>query len=151
MTDKIIAAVKRHSMLQINDRVAVALSGGCDSVALLYALLEVKDELGVTISAAHVNHHIRGDEADRDARFVAEMCEGLGVELFSFDVDVPSESAKTGESEELCARRLRYEALDTLVARGFKVATAHTMSDNAETVLFNLSRGSSVRGLCGIP
>lgn len=151
MTDKIIAAVKRHSMLQINDRVAVALSGGCDSVALLYALLEVKDELGVTISAAHVNHHIRGDEADRDARFVAETCQTLGVELFSFDVDVPSESAKTGESVELCARRLRYEALDTLVARGFKVATAHTMSDNAETVLFNLSRGSSVRGLCGIP
>ena len=151
MTDKIITALKRHSMLQRNDRVAVALSGGCDSVALMHALLELETELGITIAAAHVNHHIRGDEADRDAQFVAEMCQTLGVELFRFDVDVPLESAKTGESEELCARRLRYEALDSLVARGFKVATAHTMSDNAETVLFNLSRGSSVRGLCGIP
>ena len=151
MTDKIFAALEGRSMLAKDDRVAVALSGGCDSVALLYALLEIKDELGITLAATHVNHHIRGAEADRDAQFVADLCEKLGVYLYRFDVDVPAESAKTGESEELCARRLRYEALDSLVAEGFKVATAHTMSDNAETVLFNLSRGSSVRGLCGIP
>lgn len=151
MTDKLKAALARWSMLEQNDRVAVALSGGCDSVALLYALYELKDELGITLAAAHVNHHIRGDEADRDAQFVGGLCEKLGVKLYRFDVDVPTESAKTGESEELCARRLRYEALDSLVSDGFKVATAHTMSDNAETVLFNLSRGSSIKGLCGIP
>ncbi len=151
MIDKLKSALARWSMLEQNDRVAVALSGGCDSVALLYALRELENELGITLAAAHVNHHIRGDEADRDAQFVEDLCEKLGVRLYRFDVDVPTESERTGESEELCARRLRYEALDSLVSDGFKVATAHTLSDNAETVLFNLSRGSSIKGLCGIP
>lgn len=151
MTDKLKEALAKWRLIDKGDRVAVALSGGCDSVALLNALYELREELGITLAAAHVNHHIRGDEAERDAEFCRALCEKRGVEFVCFNVDVPSEVKRTGESEELCARRLRYGVLDGLVAKGYKVASAHTMSDNAETVLFNLSRGSGIKGLCGIP
>lgn len=151
MLDKVCTALERWTMLSSGDRVAVALSGGCDSVALLHALLALRERLGITVAAAHVHHHIRGAEADRDAAFVQRLCEGLGVELFRFDVDVPGACSASGESVELCARRLRYGALDSLAAQGYKIATAHTMSDSAETVLFHLARGSGIKGLCGIP
>ncbi len=151
MTDKVLAAVVRHSMLKSGDKVVVALSGGCDSVALLSVMLELKDTLGVSVSAAHVNHNLRGAESDRDEAFVKALCQEKNVELSVFSVDVKGECARTGESVELCARRLRYACLEKFVVDGCKVATAHTASDSAETVLFNLARGTSVKGMCGIP
>ena len=143
-------ACRRWSLWQPGERVCVALSGGCDSVALLHALHILAPEEGLTLSAAHVNHHLRGEESDGDEAFVRELCAALRVPLTVFDVDVRGER-QPGESEELCARRLRYRALDALTADGVKVATAHTLSDQTETVLFRLARGTGVRGLCGIP
>ncbi len=151
MIDKVRVALCRYGMVKQGDRVAVALSGGCDSVALLYALNALKDELGITLSAVHINHNLRGEESDRDEAFARKLCQHLGIELEVFSVDVLAEQERSGESTELCARRLRYACFDRLVESGCKVATAHTMSDNAETVLFNLARGSGIKGMCGIP
>lgn len=129
--------------------VTVALSGGADSMALLNVLLSLKDELGITVEAAHFNHMIRGNEADRDEEFVKEQCKRLGVKLYCGQGDVPSNAKENGISLETAARNLRYDFLSR-VNKDF-VATAHTASDNLETVIFNLTRGTAIDGLCGIP
>lgn len=149
MINKVLDAIKKFSLLQKGDDVTIALSGGADSVSLLYALLSIKDELGITVNAAHLNHLIRGDEAERDQKFVTDLCEKLGVTLFCEKADVPKIAKENGISLELAARQVRYEFLER-VATG-KVATAHTASDNLETMIFNLARGTSLKGLCGIP
>lgn len=148
MLNKVIAAAERYSLLKRGDSVTVALSGGADSTALLHAMLSLRDKYSLTITAAHVNHMLRGDESDRDERFVRDMCERLGVplEVGRFDINA---LRRQGESCEECARRVRYGFLNEC-ADG-KIATAHTADDNAETVLFNLTRGSGIKGACGIP
>lgn len=150
MKDKVLATVKLNKMLRQGDRVIIGLSGGADSVALLCVLLKLKDELGITISAVHVNHCLRGEESDRDELFCKNLCENNGIPFKSVRVDVNSycEQRKLGTEEG--ARELRYkifEQCDSLA----KIATAHTLSDNAETVIMNLARGSALDGLCGIP
>ncbi len=150
MLNKVAEAIKRFDLLKGVERIAVALSGGADSMALLCALLELKDELNIKeVSAAHFNHKIRGEEALRDQNFVAEQCEKLGVKLYLGCEDVPKFAQKNGVSLELAARMLRYEFFETLDAD--VIATAHTASDNVETVIFNLTRGAGLSGLCGIP
>ncbi|MBO7520283.1 MAG: tRNA lysidine(34) synthetase TilS [Clostridia bacterium] len=129
--------------------VAVALSGGADSVALLSVLLELKDEYGFNLFAAHFNHKLRGEEAERDEWFVKELCERLGVKLVCGQGEVAAFARDNKLSTELAARQMRYGFLESLPAD--LVATAHTASDNLETVLFNLARGSGIGGLCGIP
>lgn len=126
----------------------VALSGGADSVALLLHLLE----LGLDIAAAHCNFHLRGEESLRDERFVRQLCEEQGVRLHVAQFDTAAEAAATGESIEMCARRLRYEWFAKLCQEeGYAaVAVAHHMEDNAETVLLNLVRGTGLHGLCGM-
>lgn len=131
------------------ERVTVAVSGGADSMCMLSLLLDCREMFGIELRAAHVHHGIRGEEADEDAAFVEAFCKARGIPFTLLRVNVPIEAAKTGESEELCARRLRYDALLALPAD--KVATAHTASDAAETLLMNLSRGSGLTGLCAIP
>lgn len=149
MENKVLNAVNKFSLLQKGDIVTVALSGGADSVSLLYALLSLKDCLGITVNAAHLNHLIRGEEAERDQKFVTDLCRKLGVTLFTERKDIPKIAKENGMSTELAARKERYEFLSR-VAVG-KVATAHTASDNLETMIFNLARGTSLKGLCGIP
>lgn len=149
MNSKILAAIKKSELLQKGQKVTVALSGGADSVALLHCLVMLSGNLGFEVSAAHLNHGIRGEEADRDQTFCQELCQKLGVALFEKKVSVPDECEKTGESVELCARRLRYEFFESLPTD--LIATAHTSSDNAETMLFNLARGGGIKALAGIP
>ena len=148
MEEKILNAVKRFSLLSCGESVTVALSGGADSVSLLFALLQLQKKLGISVSAAHFNHMIRGAEADRDEAFAREFCERLGVPFTAGRGDVPQYAAENRISEETAARLLRYAFLEK--ADGL-VATAHTASDNFETVLFNLTRGAALGGLCGIP
>lgn len=150
MLNKVLKAIEQFSLFQNSKTVTVALSGGADSVSLLYALLEIKDSFGLTVKAAHLNHQLRGQESLRDERFVKELCERLRVELTVERADIKAEAAKKGESIELCARRIRYSFLER-VADGGLVATAHTASDSAETVIFNLTRGTALKGLMGIP
>lgn len=150
MENLILDTIERFSLLKNQEKVTVALSGGADSMSLLYALCNLRKKLGIRVCAAHLNHNIRGEEAFRDQEFVKEQCEKLGIELFCETADVPKIAKKSGQSLELAARTVRYEFLER-VSGGFAVATAHTASDNLETMLFNLTRGSGAEGLCGIP
>lgn len=150
MLKKVKEAITHFSLTENVKHITVALSGGADSMALLFALLQLKSDLGLEkISAAHFNHQIRGDEALRDENFVKSICEQNGVQLFLGSADVPAFAAKHRLSTELAARQLRYEFLDSLDTDA--IATAHTASDNIETVLFNMTRGTALSGLCGIP
>ena len=150
MTSKVIKTITEHHMISNGDTVGVGLSGGADSVALLNILFKNKDVLGIKkIKGIHVHHGIRGDEADRDLEFSRNFCKNLDVEFVEFYADVPAEAEKSGESIEECARRIRYGFFEKSDCT--KIATAHNLNDNIETVIFNLSRGTSVAGLCGIP
>ena len=149
MLDFVLKADEQFSLFEKGDTVTVALSGGADSVALLHTLISLKDDLGIIVNAAHLNHSIRGTEADRDERFVIDLCKQLGVEIFAEKIDVPKFAAENHLSIEMAARQVRYDFLKS-VAKG-KIATAHTASDNLETLIFNLTRGAALKGLCGIP
>ncbi len=128
----------------------IALSGGADSVALLYVLKSLYPE---RVFACHVNHGIRGKEADRDETFCVELCKRLGVKLKTVQINVPAECEKSGEGTEECARRLRYAELEKAASElNCKyIATAHHADDNIETVILHLVRGCGLRGLSGIP
>ena len=149
MKEKILKAIREFSLLEKGSEITVALSGGADSMALLNSLLSLKEELGITVNAAHLNHMIRGEEALRDENFVKRACCDLGVELFCERVDVPKIAEREGKSLELAAREVRYEFLQRV--SGGLIATAHNADDNLETVILNLSRGTAIDGLCGIP
>ncbi len=150
MNRKIIRTIERHQMLSKGDTVLVALSGGADSMALLTVLYELKDQYSLTIFAAHFNHGIRGAEAKRDEDFCVDVCRKLGVKIFVGSADIPALAKQKGIGLEECGRQERYAFFER-IAPGAKVATAHTLSDCEETFLFNLARGSSLKGLTSIP
>lgn len=140
----------RYNMPLFGRTVAVGVSGGADSMALLNVLLELKDEFDMNIIACHVNHGIRGETADRDEKFVAEACKRLGVDVRILRADVPGTAKKMHLGVEECGRRIRYDFFNS-VADDVIIATAHTLSDRSETLLLNIARGASVKGLCSIP
>ncbi|MBQ8001834.1 MAG: tRNA lysidine(34) synthetase TilS, partial [Clostridia bacterium] len=153
MLDKVLETIEKNRMLKAGDKVICAVSGGADSMALLCALYEIKEKLKIEVYAAHVNHCIRGMDAHNDYQFVKDFCEKKGIELFYKKVDVPQLSRERHQSEETVGREERYSFFNQLSQKlgGAKIATGHHMNDNAETVLFNLFRGSSTKGLGGIP
>ena len=150
MICKVLHTIQEYGMIKKGDNVTVALSGGADSMCLLSVLLSLKDELCFNLSAAHVNHGIRGAEAERDSEFVTEYCKKINVPLYSCKINVPEVSSQTGEGLEECGRRLRYEYLYK-TANGGLIATAHNLNDRIETFIFNFTRGSGLNGLCSIP
>jgi tRNA(Ile)-lysidine synthase len=144
-----------RTLLRAGERVCAAVSGGADSVALLVGLVEAntvsaqnKQPSGIVLSAAHVHHGLRGEEADGDEAFVRELCGRLGVPLTVFRVDTAERMAAEGEGLEEAARELRYRALRGLEVEA--VATAHTLDDQAETVVMKLLRGAWTEGLAGV-
>jgi len=149
MEKQVLQTIKRFSLLENGNHITVALSGGADSMALLYVLLSLREKLGITVAAAHLNHGIRGKEADRDEQFVKTQCEKLGVECFCEYADIPKIACELGISTELAARQVRYSFLERVAPQ--LIATAHNADDNLETVIFNLTRGTALDGLCGIP
>lgn len=148
MRCKALVTIRRNGMLQ-SGHVLVGVSGGADSVSLLHLLHSLREDFGFTLEAAHVHHGLRGEEADRDEQFVRTLCAQWDVPLHVLHADVAAEAERTHESIEACGRRVRYAFFDS-VAKG-EIATAHTLDDNAETVLLHMVRGSGLRGLCGIP
>ncbi len=148
---KIEEANSRYNLFDKSDKILVALSGGADSVALLLLLKMFYPT--VSLYACHVNHSLRGAESDRDAEFVERLCENNEIKLDLLKADVAEIAKSSGLSTELAARKVRYDFFEKVCCKhGInKVATAHTLSDNAETVLFNLTRGTGLSGLCGIP
>ena len=143
MLNKLLALVREYDMIQPGDTVVAAVSGGADSVALLWALYLLKDRLDITLEAAHFNHHLRGEESQRDENFVRSLCDRFDIPLH-----VGGQYVTTGEKGlEEAARRARYAYFDTLPG---KLATAHTADDNAETVLMRMIRGTGLKGLGAI-
>ena len=127
------------------------LSGGADSVCLLLVLSELCPRYGLSLAAVHVNHNLRGEESDRDQHFCEELCRRKNIPLSVFSVDVASYANRTGLSTETAARELRYRAFADAAGKDGYIATAHNLNDNAETVIFNMTRGTGLKGLCGIP
>lgn len=143
MLSKLRAFLKEYCLLSPGDRVTVALSGGADSVALLFSLYLLKEELNITMEAAHFNHHLRGEESDRDEAFCRDFCG-------RYDIPIQVSGARVSPGKkglEAAAREARYAFLRGLPG---KVATAHTADDNAETVLLRLLRGTGLKGLGAI-
>ncbi|HKD45209.1 MAG TPA: tRNA lysidine(34) synthetase TilS [Candidatus Angelobacter sp.] len=152
MIDRVRTYILQQRLLQPGDRVAVAVSGGADSVSLLRVLLELRQELGIVLSAAHFHHGIRGAEADADQLFVSELAGRFELELHVGAGDVPAHARRAKSSVETAARELRHRWFAGVLAQGKadKIATAHTLDDQAETVLMRLLRGAGARGLAGI-
>ena len=143
MQNKLLSFLHRFDMVQPRDTVICAVSGGADSMALLWAMYLLKDKLGIRLEAAHFNHNLRGEESLRDAAFVADFCRIHGIPLHMGEGKV-----ETGEKGlEAAARNARYAFLQSLSG---KIATAHTADDNAETLLMHLVRGTGLKGLGGI-
>lgn len=141
-----------YSLFSQGDVVAVALSGGKDSMFLLDLLASEKEKLNLTVKAINVEHGIRGRSSLNDSEFVRKYCADRAIALLSYSVDSRTHSETNGLSLEQSARVLRYDCFYKAIKSGFcdKVATAHHRSDDTETVLMNIFRGTSVKGLCGI-
>ena len=136
------------TLLKPGLRLAVGVSGGADSTALLRALAERRGELGLVLHAAHLHHGLRGAEADTDLEFARGLAADLGLIFHEAQVDTNAAAERAGESIEEAARRLRYGWFRQLMAAGEvdAVATAHTLDDQAETVLAKFLRGAWTEG-----
>lgn len=161
LAERLLQTIRKRDLLRAGDRVAAAVSGGADSVALLRLLLDLREELGIVLSVAHVNHKLRWEESDEDERFVAQLTQRHGLELHLHTAPIDGRESerkglhKTAGAEsgiEAAARKLRYDFFRDLARGGHlsKVATAHTLDDQAETILLRIFRGSGIRGLAGI-
>jgi tRNA(Ile)-lysidine synthase len=150
--EKVLRYIRERQLMRAGDRVAVAVSGGADSVALLRVLLELREEVGIVVAVAHFNHGLRGEASEADEAFVAELARQHGLEFFSGRGDVRGHALTSKLSLEAAARELRYCWLTSL-AESQKldaIATGHTLDDQAETVLLKFLRGAGTRGLAGI-
>ena len=143
MLNKLLEFIRRYGLISPGDRVICAVSGGADSVALLFAMYLLRERLDITLEAAHFNHRLRGEESDADEAFVKELCGRYDIPLH-----LGSGRILPGKKGlEAAAREARYAFLRSLPG---KIATAHTADDNAETVLLHLVRGTGLKGLGGI-
>jgi tRNA(Ile)-lysidine synthase len=147
-----ISEVRRSGLFLPGERVGVAVSGGPDSVLLLDFMRRLAGELGLQLSVVHFNHHLRGAESDSDEAFVRDLSRGFGLQFIRGEADVQQAAKRERRNLEATARELRYRFFFSLIrrARLDKLATAHTASDQAETVLLRLLRGTGTRGLGGI-
>ena len=142
----------KHNLIQKGDKIVLGLSGGPDSVCLLHVLNRLKKDFNIEIYAAHLNHQIRGIEAQKDALYVSKLCEDMGIIFFVKSINVPKYCENEGLSLEEGARKLRYEMFyeikDKIKAN--KIAIGHNLNDQAETVMMRIMRGTGLKGLKGI-
>jgi tRNA(Ile)-lysidine synthase len=152
LAQSVLEFIRRQRLLKAGDRVAVAVSGGVDSVALLRVLLELRKELGIVPAVVHFNHGLRGAAGDGDEQFVADLAQRNKLEFRRDSGDVKAFASARHLSVEAAARKLRYEFFGRLLAESFvnRIATGHTLDDQAETVLLRVVRGAGTRGLAGI-
>ena len=154
MIRKIEAFINAHGMIKNGDHVVAGVSGGADSICLLRVLLCLRTALGYTVSVVHVEHGIRGSDSLRDAAFVKGFCEKRGVECTVCGCQVPEYAKAHGMSEEEAGRQLRYAAFDSekkrYPGRRVRISVAHNLGDQAETMLFHITRGTGISGLGGM-
>lgn len=152
MIVKVRDFVKENNMISKNNKVLVALSGGPDSICLIHILNELKEELGIEVMAAHLNHCLRGEDANKDEEYVREFCRDLEIPCYIKRVDINSYAKEKALSSEMAGREARYEFFNELKEEFNinKIAVAHNSNDQAETVLMRLMRGTGIEGLMGI-
>jgi tRNA(Ile)-lysidine synthase len=152
LQQRVLNYIRKHGLLKAGDRVGIAVSGGADSVASLRLLLELRKEIGVVLSVVHFNHKLRGDASDEDERFVARLAQEHKLELHCESGEVATYAAEKHLSLETAARQMRYQYFRRLLVeeRLNRIATGHTLDDQAETILLKLVRGAGTRGLAGI-
>lgn len=152
MIKKVLKTIEDNKMFDKGDKVIVAVSGGPDSTCLLKVLYDLRENLGIYISVAHLNHCLRGKEADKDEEYVKQFCCKLNIDFYSKKVDVNSLAKKRGISSEMAGRSARYEFFQEIreQIQGSKIAIAHNANDQAETILMRIMRGTGLTGLMGI-
>ena len=148
---EVLTTIKKYNMINKGDKVVIGVSGGPDSITLLNVLNKFKEKLNIKIYVAHINHSIR-KEADEETEYVREFCKKIDVEFFCKKIDVESEAKKLKIGTEEAGRNIRYAFFEEVAEKvgANKIATAHNSNDNAETVLMNIIRGTSISGLKGI-
>ncbi len=149
MNNKVLKTVKKYNMLSKGDRVLIGVSGGADSIALLEFFVSVKEKYDLDICVAHIEHGIRGEDSVNDAVFVENYCKKLGVNFYLKTIDAPNLAKKAKMGVEEYSRMARYDFFNTIECD--KIATAHNLTDNIETLLFRLARGTGLKGACSIP
>lgn len=152
MYQKVSAYIKEHQMLNEQDRVIVGVSGGADSICLLFMLIEMQKKMKFSIVAVHINHGLRGEAALRDEEYVQKVCAEQDVELVIFHEDIREFAKTQGYTEEEAGRELRRKRFQQVLEerKGTKIALAHHKNDNVETFLWNLCRGTGLKGMRGI-
>ena len=149
MNNKVLKTVKKYNMLSKGDRVLIGVSGGADSIALLEFFVSVKEKYDLDICVAHIEHGIRGEDSVNDSEFVENYCKKLGVNFYLKTIDAPNLAKKAKMGVEEYSRMARYDFFNTIECD--KIATAHNLTDNIETLLFRLARGTGLKGACSIP
>ena len=150
--DLVLTFIKENNLINSGDTVICGLSGGADSCAMVHLLHSLKNQLGFSVICAHLNHMIRGEEAERDQTFAEAFAKALSLPFYSMRQDVPLMAKELGISVEEAGRKARYEFFRSLKKdSSYKIATAHNKNDNAETVLMHIVRGCGINGLSGIP
>lgn len=149
MNNKVLKTVKKYNMLSKGDRVLIGVSGGADSIALLEFFVSVKEKYDLDICVAHIEHGIRSEDSVNDAEFVENYCKKLGVNFYLKTIDAPNLAKKAKMGVEEYSRMARYDFFNTIECD--KIATAHNLTDNIETLLFRLARGTGLKGACSIP
>ena len=152
LAESVLEYIRKHALLKAGDRVGAAVSGGADSVAMLRLLLELRRELGVVLMVVHFNHQLRGTESDADEQFVTELGRRHKLDVLCESGDVAARATEKHLSLEAAGREMRYAYFLRLLraGRADRIATAHTLDDQAETVLLRVARGAGTRGLAGI-
>ncbi|MGL4914595.1 MAG: tRNA lysidine(34) synthetase TilS [Romboutsia sp.] len=150
--EKVLSTINKHNLIEDGDKVVLGLSGGPDSVCLLHILYRLKEKMNIEVYAAHLNHQIRGIEAQKDALYISQICEDLGITSFVKSINVPQYCKENGLSVEEGARKLRYEMFEEIKkkTKSNKIAIGHNLNDQAETVLMRIMRGTGLQGLKGI-
>lgn len=151
LEQKALCALRQYSLFSQGDRIAVGVSGGADSVALLRFLAALRPQFSWDLVVCHIHHGLRGAEADRDECFVRALAEQLGLPCAVSRIDAAALALRDHISVEEAGRMARYAFFAQTAGEGGRIATAHTLDDSIETVLMNLVRGTGLRGLCGIP
>ncbi len=151
LENKVLKTIEKYNMINNGEKIVVAVSGGPDSICLLNILNNIKDKLNIKIVVAHVNHSLR-EEANEETEYVKNFCKKLNIECYIKKVDIIEISKKNKVGTEEAGRKERYDFFDEVFSKtkSDRIATAHNLNDNAETVLMNIIRGSGLSGIKGI-
>lgn len=153
MKEEVLKTIKDHNLIGVGEHVVIGVSGGPDSMALLYILLDIKKDIPFSICVAHVNHGVRGKAADKDEEFVKRICERLNLPFHSIRVDMNKYAKNYNMTAEEAGRKLRYDFFRKVLSKHGKgkIAVAHNKNDQAETLIMRFMRGTGIDGLKGIP